>query len=63
LQPPENANAAQTEGLVTESTAGSEPHFGECADCGCALERPFWDTICFTCQDERDNPADEWEDE
>jgi hypothetical protein len=40
-----------------------DTRFGECADCGCQLERPFWDTICFTCQDERDHPDDEWEDE
>jgi hypothetical protein len=37
--------------------------FGECADCGCQLERPFWDTICFSCQEERDGMDDEREDE
>jgi hypothetical protein len=37
--------------------------FGECADCGLQLERPFWDTICFSCQEERDGADDEWEDD
>lgn len=27
-------------------------HFGECTNCFKQVERPFWDTICFECQDE-----------
>lgn len=30
----------------------SELAFGECAACFNALERPFWDTYCFACQEE-----------
>lgn len=26
--------------------------FGECAGCFNGLERPFWDTYCFDCQEE-----------
>jgi hypothetical protein len=35
--------------------------FGECAACFNALERPFWDTYCFDCQDSLDD--DEWTEE
>lgn len=45
------------------SAASTDLRFGECADCGCQLERPFWDTVCFSCQDERDGADDEWEDD
>jgi hypothetical protein len=32
---------------------GVSVRFGECAYCGESLERPFWDTVCFDCQDDR----------
>jgi hypothetical protein len=25
--------------------------FGECASCGCSVERPGWDELCFRCQE------------
>lgn len=28
--------------------------YGQCRDCGCAVERPGWDDICFSCQADRD---------
>lgn len=33
----------------------SNIRFGECAACFNALERPFWDTYCFDCQDSLDD--------
>lgn len=42
------------------------PCFGECAQCFNQLERPFWDTICFACQESLKAELaedDEWEDE
>lgn len=32
--------------------------FGECASCFNALERPFWDSLCFACQDSLDDLDD-----
>ncbi len=29
-----------------------EATFGDCV-CGNALERPWWDTLCFDCQNEQ----------
>lgn len=26
--------------------------FGDCPTCDGQLERPFWDTVCFTCQED-----------
>jgi hypothetical protein len=33
----------------------SSVRFGECAYCGEPLERPFWDTVCFDCQADRNS--------
>lgn len=29
--------------------------FGECPSCGGGIERWDWDTVCFACQDERED--------
>ena len=40
--------------------------FGECLDCGCSVERPGWDDLCFRCQESEKAEVvgdDEWDDE
>ncbi len=37
----------------------SDPNFGECAFCGYPVERPFWDSMCFDCQDGKDFDEDD----
>jgi NMD protein affecting ribosome stability and mRNA decay len=41
----------------------AELAFGECPECGRGIERPFWDSICFVCQDQDEYDDDEWDDE
>jgi Zn finger protein HypA/HybF involved in hydrogenase expression len=46
---------------MSSQPQGNSLHFGECPECGRAIERPFWDNICFDCQDSQDEVDEGYE--